>query len=152
MSKQDVKFGYPKLVRFGILSPEHILDLSFVHVHSQDLFETGIIPKYEGLLDPRMGTIDRDSKCQTCRSGNKDCQGHFGHIEFEKPVYNYGFMQYILDTLRCVCPHCSRFLISRRDKNWKKFFAIHNPSMRVKAILKIAQKMTKCYYPPAVKV
>ncbi len=52
MSEQDVRIGYPKAVHFGILSPEEILEISRVHVHSQDLFDSSE-PKMGGLLDYR---------------------------------------------------------------------------------------------------
>ncbi len=47
-------------------------------------------PKQGGLLDPRMGTIDRNFKCQTCGESMTDCPGHFGHIELVKPVFHPG--------------------------------------------------------------
>ena len=47
-------------------------------------------PKLGGLLDPRMGTIDRNFKCQTCGENMTDCPGHFGHIELSKPVFHPG--------------------------------------------------------------
>jgi DNA-directed RNA polymerase II subunit RPB1 len=43
-----------------------------------------------GLLDARMGTVDRNFKCQTCGENMTDCPGHFGHIELSKPVYHAG--------------------------------------------------------------
>ncbi|KAG1848807.1 hypothetical protein C8R48DRAFT_813042 [Suillus tomentosus] len=43
--------------------------------------ETTHKPKMGGLMDPRMGTIDRNVKCQTCGEGMSECPGHFGHIE-----------------------------------------------------------------------
>jgi DNA-directed RNA polymerase II subunit RPB1 len=47
-------------------------------------------PKIGGLLDPRMGTIDRNFKCQTCGESMADCPGHFAHIELAKPVFHVG--------------------------------------------------------------
>jgi DNA-directed RNA polymerase II subunit RPB1 len=47
-------------------------------------------PKLGGLMDPRMGTIDRNFKCQTCGEGMSECPGHFGHIELAKPVFHPG--------------------------------------------------------------
>lgn len=41
-------------------------------------------------MDPRMGTIDRNFKCQTCGEGMSECPGHFGHIELARPVYHPG--------------------------------------------------------------
>ena len=46
--------------------------------------------KMGGLLDPRMGTVDRNFKCQSCGENMTDCPGHFGHIELSKPVYHAG--------------------------------------------------------------
>jgi DNA-directed RNA polymerase II subunit RPB1 len=49
-------------------------------------------PKHGGLLDPRMGTVDRNYKCQTCGESMTDCPGHFGHIELCKPVFHPGMV------------------------------------------------------------
>lgn len=46
--------------------------------------------KTGGLMDPRMGTIDRNFKCQTCGEGMSECPGHFGHIELARPVFHPG--------------------------------------------------------------
>lgn len=47
-------------------------------------------PKIGGLMDPRMGTIDRNFKCQTCGEGMSECSGHFGHVELARPVFHPG--------------------------------------------------------------
>jgi hypothetical protein len=52
--------------------------------------ETGHKPKMGGLMDPRMGTIDRNFKCQTCGESMSECPGHFGHIELARPVFHPG--------------------------------------------------------------
>lgn len=67
-------------------------------------------PKLGGLLDPRMGTVDRHIKCETCNCTMSECPGHFGYIELSKPVFHVGFMNMVLKVLRCVCFHCSRLL------------------------------------------
>jgi hypothetical protein len=41
-------------------------------------------------MDPRMGTIDRNFKCQTCGESMSECPGHFGHIELARPVFHPG--------------------------------------------------------------
>lgn len=63
--------------------------------HPETLDEGGHRPKQGGLLDPRMGTIDRNFKCQTCAEGMSECPGHFGHIELAKPVFHIGKVFYI---------------------------------------------------------
>lgn len=49
-------------------------------------------PKAGGVLDPRMGTIDRNFKCMTCGENMTECPGHFAHIELAKPVFHPGFL------------------------------------------------------------
>lgn len=58
--------------------------------HPEVLDETTRKPKIGGLMDPRMGTIDRNFKCQTCGEGMAECPGHFGHIELARPVFHPG--------------------------------------------------------------
>lgn len=62
--------------------------------------ETGQRPKQGGLMDPRMGTIDRNFKCQTCGEGMSECPGHFGHIELARPVFHIGAPSYLLVAFR----------------------------------------------------
>ena len=97
-------------VQFGILSPEEIVrfSISFARIqrvshpqqqkaysvakieHPEVMDETTHKPKLGGLMDPRMGTIDRNFKCQTCGEGMSECPGHFGHIELARPVFHPG--------------------------------------------------------------
>ena len=68
-------------------------------------------PKLGGLMDPRQGTIDRYSRCQTCAGNMSECPGHFGHIELAKPVFHIGFLTKSIKVLRCVCFYCSKLLV-----------------------------------------
>jgi DNA-directed RNA polymerase II subunit RPB1 len=52
--------------------------------------ETTHKPNMGGLMDPRMGTIDRNFKCQTCGEGMSECPGHFGYVELARPVFHPG--------------------------------------------------------------
>lgn len=99
-----------KEVQFGILSPEEIvcgpllLIFSLIYPccvsqkaysvakieHPEVMDETTHKPKSGGLMDPRLGTIDRNFKCQTCGEGMSECPGHFGHIELARPVFHPG--------------------------------------------------------------
>jgi len=104
-----------KEVQFGILSPEEIVRsffwfyhwltqlLSFWQKaysvakieHPEVMDETTHKPKMGGLMDPRMGTIDRNFKCQTCGEGMSECPGHFGHIELARPVFHPGVFPHV---------------------------------------------------------
>lgn len=76
-------------VQFGILSPEETKAMSVAKIETHEYMEMDK-PKIGGLLDPRMGTIDRNFKCQTCGENMAECPGHFGHIELAKPVFHQG--------------------------------------------------------------
>lgn len=49
-------------------------------------------PRTKGPNDPRLGTLDRQYYCETCEEGQKECPGHFGHIELATPVYHIGII------------------------------------------------------------
>ena len=64
-------------------------------------------PAKGGPNDPRMGIVKAGQSCATCFE-NMKCQGHFGHIKLMEPVYNVGYMKFILKILKCVCHNCGR--------------------------------------------
>ncbi|KAG2066729.1 DNA-directed RNA polymerase II, subunit 1 [Suillus decipiens] len=98
-----------KEVQFGILSPEEIKAYSVAKVeHPEVMDETTHKPKMGGLMDPRMGTIDRNFKCQTCGEGMSECPGHFGHIELARPVFHPGFIIKVKKILECICVNCGK--------------------------------------------
>lgn len=60
------------------------------------------------MADPRLGTIDRNFKCETCGSGMSECPGHFGRIELAKPVFHIGFLNKVKKILECCCMSCGK--------------------------------------------
>ena len=103
-SEADVK--KIKAVQFGIISPEECKAMSVAHIETDRTFDNGR-PVPGGLLDLRLGTIDRMWKCATCGMDQQECPGHFGHVELAKPMYHLSWFNNILKTLRCVCTSCS---------------------------------------------
>ncbi|CAF3588067.1 unnamed protein product [Rotaria sp. Silwood1] len=103
-------------IQFGILSPDEIRRMSVTNppIEYVDLLEEGKA-NIQGLMDPRQGPPDQNSKCHTCAGSYVECPGHFGHIELIKPVYNIAFLLKILKILRCVCFHCSKLLVDPND-------------------------------------
>lgn len=83
--------------------------MSVVHIEHGETTERGK-PKVAGLSDPRLGTIDRKLKCETCMANMAECPGHFGHLELAKPMFHIGFMKTVLSIMRCVCFNCSKIL------------------------------------------
>ncbi|KAL0392464.1 UNVERIFIED_CONTAM: DNA-directed RNA polymerase II subunit RPB1 [Sesamum radiatum] len=105
-----------RVVQFGIISPDEIRQMSVVHIEHGETMERGK-PKIGGLSDPRLGTIDRKMKCETCMSNMAECPGHFGHLELAKPMFHIGFMKVVLSILRSVCFNCSKILADEVSQN-----------------------------------
>lgn len=66
--------------------------MSVAKIETHENMDSDNRPRMGGLLDPRMGTIDRNFKCQTCGENMTECPGHFGHIELARPVFHGGII------------------------------------------------------------
>lgn len=128
-----------KRVQFGVLSPDEIRTMSVCEVLSTQTFENGL-PKENGLMDPRMGTVDKHYRCKSCSGTRESCPGHFGHIELARPCYHVGFLGITLRILRCVCYHCSRLLCNINDPAVKPILETKNVRERLVAISLLCEK------------
>ncbi|KAL4361846.1 hypothetical protein GQ457_04G021960 [Hibiscus cannabinus] len=146
----DLRFPYSpaevakvRVVQFGILSPDEIRQMSVVQIEHSETTERGK-PKVGGLSDPRLGTIDRKLKCETCTANMAECPGHFGHLELAKPMFHIGFMKTVLSIMRCVCFNCCKILADEDDHKFKQALKIKNPKNRLKKILDACKNKTRC--------
>ncbi|CAG8604253.1 17477_t:CDS:2, partial [Acaulospora morrowiae] len=135
-----------KYVQFGILSPEEIKQMSVAQIeHPETMDESSPHrPKQGGLLDPRMGTIDRNYKCQTCGEGMSECPGHFGHIELCKPVFHIGFLPKVKKILECICLNCSKLKTDDSNANFVQARKIRDPKRRLIAVWDICKNKSSC--------
>ncbi|CAG2111312.1 unnamed protein product, partial [Medioppia subpectinata] len=79
-------------------------------------------PAVYGVLDTRLGTSQKDLKCETCGHGLAECVGHFGYIDLALPVFHVGYFRFIVYTLQSICKRCSRVLLPNELRNrfiWK---------------------------------
>ena len=136
-----------KRVQFGILSPQEIKRMSVTDegIKYPEVMENGK-PKLGGLMDPRQGVVDRQSRCQTCTGNMTECPGHFGHIELAKPVFHCGFLNRTVKLLRCVCYYCSKLLVSPSSPKMKEAIADSkgNPRRRMALIYDLCKTKTVC--------
>ncbi|KAI0809109.1 beta and beta-prime subunits of DNA dependent RNA-polymerase [Irpex lacteus] len=125
-----------KEVQFGILSPEEIKAYSVAKIeHPEVMDETTHKPKAGGLMDPRLGTIDRNFKCQTCGEGMSECPGHFGHIELARPVFHPGFIVKVKKILECICVNCGRLKADTSDSAFAdKIRHVRDPKARMQVV------------------
>ncbi|KAF9159494.1 DNA-directed RNA polymerase II subunit rpb1 [Actinomortierella ambigua] len=132
-------------VQFGILSPEEIKNMSVAKIEHAELVDEGTKrPKIGGLHDPRMGTINRNFKCQTCSEGMAECPGHFGHIELAKPVYLNGFLTKVKKILECVCYSCSKLKVDDSNSKFARAKRIKDPKVRLKYVWELCKTKMVC--------
>ncbi|KAK3424808.1 hypothetical protein EUGRSUZ_F01570 [Eucalyptus grandis] len=146
----DIRFPFSpaevakvRTVQFGILCPDEIRQMSVVRIEHGESMERGK-PKLGGLSDPRLGTVDRKLKCETCMANMAECPGHFGHLELTEPMFHIGFMKTVLSIMRCVCFSCSKILVDEEDHKFKQALRITNPKNRLKKILDACKNKSKC--------
>ena len=109
-------------IRFGILSPEEIKDISVCEITKPLTFENGKAIS-GGLNDLKMGPIERGEVCQSCWLDHYSCPGHFGHIDLVIPVLNVQFISNtrmgssvsIKNILESICIKCGKLLIDIPD-------------------------------------
>ena len=126
-----------KFLQFSILSPDEIKKISVTKIHSDLTFEKNI-PKKHGLMDQRLGAIDKEFYCETDLSNYIDCPGYFGHLELNKPVFHEGFMNFLLLILRCVDHTTSKLLANKKSNKIKNLFKIKNPKKRLILLSKLS--------------
>ena len=129
-------------VQFSIMGPDEIRNSSVVEVTKHETFDKDV-PVIKGLFDPRMGVTDMGKVCNTCGLTNKDCPGHFGHIELAKPFYSYQFIDITVKTMKCICFKCSKLLI---DKNNPIIESVAEKSNKIKMnkIYELSSKISRC--------
>lgn len=135
-----------KEVQFGILSPEEIKAYSVAKIeHPEVMDEATHKQKIGGLMDPRMGTIDRNFKCQTCGEGMSECPGHFGHIELARPVFHPGFIVKVKKILESICVNCGKLKADILDPNFAdKIRHIRDPKARMATVWSHCKSKTTC--------
>lgn len=94
--------------------------MSVAQICSEMPYDENGNPHFNGVNDPRLGTISRDYRCITCKGTCEECPGHFGHIELAKKVYHANLLTYTVKVLRSVCFNCSKLMIAR-DKTQQDY-------------------------------
>ncbi|KAK9668219.1 hypothetical protein RND81_13G042300 [Saponaria officinalis] len=73
-----------------------------------------------GVTDPRLGFPNPSSQCATCGArSTKNCEGHFGVINFPYTVLHPYFISEVVQILNQICPKCKSIRRERRAKGAK---------------------------------
>ncbi|EDK37010.1 hypothetical protein PGUG_01108 [Meyerozyma guilliermondii ATCC 6260] len=134
-----------KEVQFGLLSPEEVRAISVAKIEYPETMDQATKrPREGGLNDPRLGSIDRNFKCQTCGEDMAECPGHFGHIELAKPVFHIGFIAKIKKVCECVCMHCGKLLLDESNPAMAQAIRIRDPKKRFNAVWNLCKGKMIC--------
>jgi DNA-directed RNA polymerase II subunit RPB1 len=131
-------------IQFGILSPDEIDKMSVCEVETAETTVNGK-PKLGGLLDPRMGSIDKMQRCATCDGTMSECPGHFGNIKLARPVFHISHIKTIVKVLQCVCFHCSLIKSDNSNRLFKRAKRYTNPKVRFREVGNICKKERRCH-------
>ncbi len=105
-------------VDFNFLDPETVRKMSAIEIKTPETYDKDGYPMEGGLMDPHLGVINPGIKCKTCGQTMKNCSGHFGHLELERPVIHSEFGRRIELLMNCTCKECGHLLIA--DEQIKK--------------------------------
>ncbi|HDR53670.1 MAG TPA: DNA-directed RNA polymerase subunit A' [archaeon] len=135
-------------IEFRFFGPDSVRKLSVMEVSVPELYDQDGFPVEGGLMDPRLGVVDPGMRCRSCGGKVGHCPGHFGHIEFAKPVIHVRFGKKIYMWLSMACPSCGRVAVEKeaRDIYEREFQRIDNEgtnSERAKLIRDIAKEAKK---------
>ena len=125
-----------KSIQFSILSPDEIKRYSVANILSDATFENDL-PKRGGLMDSRLGAIEKDFFCSTDMCSYIECPGYFGHLELQKPVFHEGFMDFVLLVIRCIDHTSSKLVVNQNSQKVKNVMKIRNPRQRLVSMAKL---------------
>lgn len=134
---QQVTSGCLKGIIFNILSEEDAGKIS-----------TMVVGTVHEVSDPALGVPNRhNSECLTCGSKlAKECEGHFGLINFPFTILNPYFMSEIAQILNKICPGCKFF---RHDKVKVRKMILHrviNNQTNANIVLKPQKECIQKWY------
>ena len=90
-------------IDFNFINPELVRKMSSIEIKNPETYDKDGYPMEGGLMDPHLGVINPGIKCKTCGQTMKNCSGHFGHLEMERPVVHSEFGRRLELLMNCTC-------------------------------------------------
>mmetsp|Transcript_26030 Transcript_26030/g.65700 ORF Transcript_26030/g.65700 Transcript_26030/m.65700 type:complete len:1466 (+) Transcript_26030:32-4429(+) len=129
-----------KYIQFSIFSPQEIRNYSVACIDNDLTFENNS-PKIGGLMDTRLGAVDKDIYCTSDMNSFVNCPGYFGHLELAKPVFHESFMNLVLLILRCIDHSTSKLILNSKSQKVKNILKVRNPKQRLSILSKICSSL-----------
>lgn len=134
-------------IRFDILGNREVENLSAlgkesVGIDIPDLYEN-TKPKRGGLIDPRLGPVDKNVVCGTCGLAY-GCVGHMGHIRLAERIFHMGYIPYVKNILSCICLKCSKLLIYKNEAELEDMLKAKHGRSRLNEVRKLIKGISYC--------
>ena len=140
----DLYIKSVKNVEFEPINPVEFEKYSVCEITTFDLYEKNGEPKFNGLNDIRMGTIDKNILCKTCKHNTEYCPGHFGHIKLAVPLYNILYMDKVKKILSITCYICSSLIIDKKNNKILNILSKIKKENRIQYLIKLNVNK-RCY-------
>jgi DNA-directed RNA polymerase II subunit RPB1 len=127
-------------IQFGMLSTQEKRNSSVAEITKKETITNGLVVT-GGLLDSRMGVLERGNICPTDGLDYIQSPGYNGHIELAKPVFYTQFLPQIMQICKCTCFSCSKLLI---NKNKYKYLLDYSPADRLKVVRDLCKTVRRC--------
>ncbi len=127
-------------IQFGLLSTEEKRNSSVAEITKKETITNGLVVT-GGLLDSRMGVLERGNICPTDGLDYMQSPGYNGHIELAKPVFYTQYLPQIMQICKCTCFVCSKLLI---NKNKYKYLLNYSPVERSKVVRELCKTVRRC--------
>ena len=141
MSNKIKEIGY---IQFGLYSSEEVIKNSVCKITNNKLTGEGSV------YDERMGTLEFSKNCPSCGKENKECPGHFGHIELNFPIIHPMYYRTVVNFLKCFCTKCDKFLLTEEHLQLDGILK-YQKEARFNKILEKVEKVDICYHCNAPK-
>ena len=115
-----------------------VKEIEFSISSEQDVFIQSVVEVLHGklpwgqeelcstLYNLRMGTMEKDVKCETCSMDYTKCKGHFGHFLLTVPVVSPIWLKRLKWIVKHIFKKCRRIVITKQHlslnliKNYKQ--------------------------------
>lgn len=126
-------------ITFGVFSADEIKKMGVCKVDNPKLCNIDKGSAYGTVYDPRMGTVENGTNCDTCGNGVWDCPGHFGYIELNEPVIHPLYYKQVVSLIRCFCIKCFKLLMTEDQIKLNNLHRLKG----IKRFAKILEKLEK---------
>jgi DNA-directed RNA polymerase II subunit RPB1 len=133
-------FGNDEIKRGSALGKDSI------GIDIPDLYDN-MEPKRGGLIDTRLGVIDKSKDCGTCALNSTYCVGHYGHTVLVEHVFHMGYIDFVKKILSSVCLKCSKLLIYKNEDELASLLKNKHKKQRFAEIRGISKNVTYCQKP-----